>query len=129
MVGADDARRSAVVPCRRDTGSTDGTPEADVTVSVVAGPDRNVTEVTLNTFLNCCLDASMIDRFVVFDTGLSTQDRAALLDRYPFLEFSPSVPPADPGALLTHIRAEIAERFWLHLGHGWQFFDPNTSSP
>ncbi|MDT5336808.1 MAG: hypothetical protein QOD90_2313 [Mycobacterium sp.] len=99
-------------------------PEAEVTVSIVAGPDRNVTEVALNTFLNCCLDASRIDRVIVFDTGLSAQDRATLLQRYPFLEFSDSPPPTDPGALLTHIRGAIDGRFWLHLGRGWQFFAP-----
>ena len=103
---------------------TPGPQDSEVTVSVIAGPDLAATENTLNSFLNCCLDVSRVGRFLVVDTGLSRQDRAALLERYHFLEFSPSAPPNEPGALLAHIRDQIGGRYWLHLGHGWRFFAP-----
>ncbi len=89
--------------------------DPEVVVSLVAGPDRASTELTLNSFLRCCTDASRIGRFLLIDAGLSAQDRALLRDRYGFLEF------AQPG----HIRPQIGARFWLHLGHGWQFFAPD----
>jgi glycosyltransferase involved in cell wall biosynthesis len=97
--------------------------DSEVTVSLVAGPDRGAAEVSLNSFLNCCLDVSRVGRVLVVDTGLSAQDRAILLERYPFLEFSQSKLVDQPGALLT-LRDEIGGRFWLHLGRGWQFFAP-----
>ena len=87
---------------------------AEVTVSVVAGPDLSVTEQTLNSFLHCCTDVSRVGRFLVIDAGLSAQDRATLGQRYGFVEF------ADPHTEL----APIGTRFWLHLGQGWQFFAP-----
>jgi Glycosyl transferase family 2 len=90
--------------------------EAEVTVSLVAGPDRAVTEQTLNSFLHCCTDVSRAGRFLVFDADLSTQDRSMLQERYRFLEF------AEPGAQLVPIRS----RFWLHLGRGWRFFAPEN---
>ncbi len=65
-----------------------GPGEAEVTVSLVAGPDRETTEQTINSFLNCCLDVSRVGRFVVLDTGLSAPDRAKLRKRYGFLEFA-----------------------------------------
>ncbi len=37
--------------------------EAEATVSSVAGPDRETTEQTLNSFLTCCLDVSRVGRF------------------------------------------------------------------
>jgi hypothetical protein len=92
----------------------------DVVISLIAGPDRSETERTLNSFLHCCTDVSRVGRFLVVDAGLSAQDHAILSARYGFLEFA----DCGPGAQLANIRAQIAGRFWLHLGQGWQFFAP-----
>jgi hypothetical protein len=100
--------------------------QADVTISLIAGPDRQTTEQTINSFLTCCLDASRIGRFLVLDTGLSAPDRAKLQQRYGFLEFTHSVPSDKPAAQLAQLRAQINGRFWLHLGEGWRFFAPEN---
>jgi Sulfotransferase family len=104
----------------------DGPGEAEVVVSLIAGPDRTSTEHTLNTFLNCCTDVSQVGRFLVVDAGLSAQDRAMLLERYGFLDFCPSGPDDGPSAHLAQIRAQVHQRFWLHLGAGWRFFAPES---
>src|SRR6202007_2205222 len=95
----------------------------EVVVTMVAGPDRNTTEQTLNSFLNCCIDVSGVGRFLVLDAGLSAEDRAILHERYGFLEFCPSRPGGGPCAQL---RGKIDGRFWLHLGQGWRFFAPES---
>jgi hypothetical protein len=100
--------------------------DAEVVVSLVAGHDLARIEQTLNSFLNCCTDVSRVGRFLVLDAGLSAQDRAALLERYGFLEFAHSGPGDGPGAQLAQIRAQIDQRFWLHLGEGWRFFAPEN---
>ncbi len=100
--------------------------QADVTVSLVAGPDRQTTEQTINSFLNCCLDVSRVGRFLVLDTGLSAPDRAKLLQRYGFIKFARSVLRDKPAAQLAQLRARIDGRFWLHLGEGWRFFAPEN---
>jgi hypothetical protein len=100
--------------------------EAEVTVSLVAGPDRQTTEQTINSFLNCCLDVSRVGRFVVLDAGLSAPDRAKLRKRYGFLEFARRRSSDKPAPLLAQLRAQIDGRFWLHLGEGWRFFAPEN---
>jgi glycosyltransferase involved in cell wall biosynthesis len=94
--------------------------EAEVTVSLIAGPDHAATEQTLNSFLHCCLDVWRVGRFLVLDAGLSAPDRATLQERYGFLEFA----DWGPGGQLGQLRAQIGGRFWLHLGGGWRFFAP-----
>ena len=104
----------------------DGERDAQLVVSLVAGPDRETTEQTLNSFLRCCLDVSRIGRFLVVDAGLSAKDRARLLKRYGFLEFGDPGRTDGPGAQLAQIRSQIHERLWLHLGQGWRFFAPES---
>ena len=103
-----------------------GPGEAEVTVSLIAGPDRQTTEQTLNSFLNCCLDVSRVGRFLVLDTGLSTADHAKLRKRYGFLEFARRRSGDKPAPQLAALRAQIDGRFWLHLGAGWRFFAPEN---
>ncbi|MFY2862095.1 hypothetical protein ACOJVU_20780 [Mycobacterium sp. THU-M104] len=95
-------------------------------VTVVAGPDRGSIEQTLKSFLHCCLDVSRVGRFLVFDAGLSTEDRALLQDRYGFLDVVSLGAEDQPAAPVTSLRAHVDARFWLHLGQGWRFFAPDS---
>ena len=104
-----------------------GPGQAKVVVSLVAGPDRETTEHSINSFLNCCLDLPLwFGRFLVFDAGLSAPDRALLRARYGFLEFVDGSPNDAPATRLAQLRAQIQGRFWLHLDQGWQFFAPEN---
>ncbi len=103
-----------------------GPGEAEVTVSLIAGPDRQTTEQTINSFLNCCLDVSRVGRFLVLDTGLPARDHAKLRKRYGFLKFARGKSGDRPAAQLAQLRPRIDGRFWLHLGEGWRFFAPEN---
>jgi tetratricopeptide (TPR) repeat protein len=103
-----------------------GPRDAEVTVSLIAGPDRAATEQTLNSFLHCCTDVSRVGHFLVGDAGLSAQDRAILQKGYKFLEFTDCSPGNARGAQLKALRDQIDGRYWLHLGQGWQFFAPEN---
>ena len=103
-----------------------GARDGDVVVSLIAGADLDAIEHTLNSFVRCCLDVSRVGRFLVVDAGLSTGDRALLVQRYGFLDFAPPGPTEGPGAHLAHLRNHIDARFWLHLGEGWRFFAPEN---
>ena len=130
------ANRDLLVPAMLDAASaypvhfaqtlTAGPRNAEVTVSVIAGPDRHTTEQTLNSFLHCCRDLPRVGRFLVLAVGLSVEDRANLLERYRFLEFTDAAPGDSPAAQRDRLRAQIGGRFWLHLGEGWRFFAPDT---
>jgi tetratricopeptide (TPR) repeat protein len=93
--------------------------DAAVTVSLIAGPDWPTTAATLDSFLHCCIDATKVGRFLVFDHGQTPGDRAILAQRYAFLEF---VECAAGAELRDHIRG----RYWLDLDHGWRFFAPEN---
>ncbi len=93
-----------------------GSQHNEVTVSLVAGPHQAATEQTLNSFLNCCTDVSRVGRFLIIDAGLAAQDSERLHERYPFLEFTDFKQLCD----------QIHGRYWLHLGHGWRFFAPES---
>ena len=97
----------------------DGPRDADVTVSVIAGPDWPATAATIDSFLHCCTDVAKAGRFLVFDHGQTPGDRTILRQRYPFLEF---VECADGAELREHIRG----RYWLDLDQGWRFFAPDN---
>lgn len=101
-----------------------GPHDAEVTVSLIAGPDMSASEQTLNSFLHCCADVARVGRFLMVDAGLSAQDRAILHERYTFLDFADFSPDHTPGFHLRQLRDQIHGRYWLHLGHGWQFFAP-----
>jgi hypothetical protein len=100
--------------------------QGEVTVSLIAGPDRHTTEQTLNSFLNCCLDVARVKRFLVLDTGMSARDRAKLRKRYGFLEFPRRRSGDGPAAQLAQLHTKTNERFWLHLSEGWLFFAPEN---
>jgi hypothetical protein len=107
-----------------------GASDAEVTVSLVAGPDRETTEQTLNSFLHCCTDLTRVGRFLVVYEGVSALDRATLRERarlrerYGFVEFLDCGRGEGRRAQLAQIREQIHGRFWLHLGQGWRFFAP-----
>ena len=103
-----------------------GPRDAEVVVSLVAGPDLARIEHTLNSFLNCCTDVSRVGRFLVVEAGLTAPDRATLCERYGFLEFDRLGPADGPGAQLAQLRGQIDGRYWLHLGEGWRFFAPEN---
>jgi hypothetical protein len=105
---------------------TAGPGEAQITVSLIAGPDPQTTEQTINSFLTCCLDVTRVGRFLVLDTGLSAPDRAKLRKRYGFLKFVRGKPGDGPAAQLAQLRPQVDGRFWLHLGEGWRFFAPEN---
>jgi glycosyltransferase involved in cell wall biosynthesis len=101
-----------------------GTRDAEVTVSCVAGPDRQVIERTLNSFLHCCKDVAKVGRFVLLDTALSAEDRVTVSQRYRFVEFADCVPEQGVSGQLALLREQIEGRYWLHLSRGWHFFAP-----
>ncbi len=97
----------------------DGPRDADITVSMIAGPNWTASAATLNSFLHCCIDVAKVGRFLIFDHGQTPEDRTILRQRYPFLEFAECADGAD---LREHIRG----RYWLDLDQGWRFFAPDN---
>jgi len=99
-----------------------GPPDSEVTVTLVAGPDRRQCERTVNSFLQCCTDIDKVGRFLVLDTGLAEADRAHLSNKYPFLEFVSGSANMTTAEQTERLAEAIGARYWLHSGQGWQYF-------
>lgn len=113
---------TSAYPAEIIDGLRGGTAAAPVTVSFVAGADRDVIEQTVNSFLNTCTDLSAVGRFVILNAELSAADRRALGRRYGFAEFI-RCQPGDAGHL-QQLQRHIGTPFWLHVESGWTFFSP-----
>ena len=74
------------------------------------GPDRTVTERTLDSFLNCCRDLDRISRFLIIADGLAVQDRDVVRRRYPFVELLDASPAEELYLRLSHIRNALTGR-------------------
>jgi hypothetical protein len=100
--------------------------DAEITVSLIAGPDLVGTQQALNSFLNSCNDVSLVGRFLLIDAGLSAADREILQALYEFVEFTHLGPEDAQDIQLTQVREHIHGRFWLHLDQNWRFFAPEN---
>jgi hypothetical protein len=99
---------------------------AEVTVSLIAGPDLVGTQQALNSFLNSCNDVSLVGRFLLIDAGLSAADREILQALYEFVEFAHLGPADAQDIQLAQVSEHIRGRFWLHLDQNWRFFAPEN---
>ncbi len=94
-----------------------------VTLTMVTGGRRQQFELTVNSFLQCCTDLQLIDRWVCVDAGSSDDDFARMTAAYPFIEFIRE-PAAENGRAhhLNLLLDAVDTPYWLHLDDDWQFF-------
>jgi tetratricopeptide (TPR) repeat protein len=118
--------RNSIAAPRRVRAHHRRASDAEITVSLIAGPDLVDTQQALNSFLNCCNDVSQVDRFLLIDVGMSSADREILQALYEFLEFADLGSDDAQGIQLAQVREHIHGRFWFHLDQNWRFFAPEN---
>jgi len=57
------------------------------TFSITTCKRLNLFTSTMNSFLNCCQDLNLIDRWICVDDNSSAEDRRKMKELYPFFEF------------------------------------------
>jgi len=98
-----------------------------ITVTVTSCRRIDLFRRTINSFLNCCLDLNLVDRWICVDDNSSSADRAEMARLYPFFEFR----------LKTHeekghprsmniIRAMVTTPFVFHMEDDWMFYCRRT---
>jgi hypothetical protein len=96
--------------------------DASVTLTVTTHRRRELFERTMNSFLNCCRDVALVDRFVCIDHASTPADVARMKELYPFFEFVVQPPHARGlASSLNRLQDIVATRYWLHLEDDWQF--------
>ncbi len=84
-------------------------------------------QVTMNSFLNCCIDCNKIDEWICVDDNSSEEDRDEMMKKYPFFTFVwKSKEDKGHAQSMNIIRDRVIEsgaQYSLHMEDDWKFFD------
>jgi len=94
-----------------------------VTFTITTCKRYDLFEMTINSFLNCCLDLNKIDRWFCVDDNSSEEDRAKMKEKYPFFDFyfKNSSEKGHPRSM-NIIRNQVTTPYIFHLEDDWKFF-------
>ena len=96
--------------------------EPSVTLTITTCCRRELFERTIDSFLECCSDHNRIRRWICIDDGSSADDRAAMLERYPFFEFIfESDDDRGHASSMGELLRQVDTPYWLHLEDDWDF--------
>lgn len=95
-----------------------------VTLTMTSCKRLSLFKQTVNSFLNCCTDLFMIDRWVCVDDNSSEEDRAEAKRLYPFIEFINKGPNEKGHAESCNRILKLVETPYLfHLEDDWKFVE------
>lgn len=99
-------------------------PNADprLTLTITTCKRRELFERTIDSFLHCCQDRLIIDRWICIDDGSAPEDLDKMRARYPFFEYI-AKDPAERGHAhsMNRLLNEVTTPYWLHLEDDWDF--------
>ena len=83
-------------------------------------------EKTMNSILNTWTDIDMIDYYYCVDDNSSKEDRAAMVQKYPFFQYYMKS-PAEKGHresmnIIWNKLREVRPTYWIHLEDDWLFY-------
>jgi GR25 family glycosyltransferase involved in LPS biosynthesis len=100
-----------------------------VTLTVTTCKRFDLFEKTINSFINCCKDIHLIDRWICIDDNSSESDRQKMKDKYPFFEFILKNPDEKGHAQSMnrlYSSGDITTPWIFHMEDDWQFFIPDN---
>lgn len=79
---------------------------------------------TFNSFINCCKDIFLIDKWICIDDNTNSDDRLKMQKLYPFFTFIWK-DPSQSGHLasMNILIDKVTTPFLLHMVDDWQFFE------
>lgn len=94
-----------------------------VTLTITSCKRLDLFEKTVNSFVNCCEDINLIDRWICVDDNSSPEDRNRMETMYPFFEFYLKT-PAEKGhpQSMNIIRKLVETPYIFHMEDDWMFF-------
>jgi GR25 family glycosyltransferase involved in LPS biosynthesis len=80
---------------------------------------------TINSFLNCCKDIDMIDKWIIIDDNSSLEDRDVMRYEYPFVEWVFKTKEQKGHANSMNMLLELTQdyKYVLHLEDDWLFIE------
>lgn len=98
-------------------------PVGTITFSITTCKRYDLFVKTMNSFISCCKDINLIDRWICVDDNSSTEDREQMKAKYPFFEFffKGLYDKGHPRSM-NMIIGEVNTPFLFHMEDDWQFF-------
>ena len=95
-----------------------------ITFTITTCKRYDLFEKTINSFINCCEDIMMIDRFIGIDDNSSKEDRNNMLNKYPFIEwiFKSEYSKGHLNSMNMIIDLVDSE-YLVHLEDDWLFYE------
>lgn len=98
-----------------------------ITLTITTCKRYELFEQTMNSFINCCLDIHLIDRFLCVDDNSSEEDRKKMKEKYPFFEFYfKTVSEKGHPQSMNIIKNTVKTPYVFHLEDDWKFFIPHN---
>lgn len=82
-------------------------------------------EKTVNSFINCCEDLNLIDKWYCVDDNSDASDREKMAKMYPFFEYVWKTPDqkGHPQSMNIIVDKVINYNYVLHMEDDWQYFE------
>lgn len=105
-----------------DSPTRDSNPQ--VTVTITSCLRLPLFLRTINSFMRCCVDTHLIKEFICIDDNSSSQDRACMVNTFPFIHFI-FKSQQDKGHVksMQMLAKLVTTPYMLHLEDDWLFFD------
>jgi GR25 family glycosyltransferase involved in LPS biosynthesis len=97
---------------------------ANLTLTITTCKRYDLFVKTINSFINCCKDINLIDRWVCIDDNSSEEDRTEMKLNYPFFEFYFKITEEKGHSISMNMIQDIVKSpFVLHLEDDWLFIE------
>jgi GR25 family glycosyltransferase involved in LPS biosynthesis len=102
---------------------SDPHPQRPITVTMTSCKRFSLFQKTVNSFLNCCLDKHMINKWIVIDDNSDKKDRKMMKKLYPFISFVLKK-PEDKGhpRSMNILQTKVKTPYYFHIEDDWCFF-------
>lgn len=98
-----------------------------ITLTMTSCKRYDLFEKTVNSFLNCCLDLDVIDKWICIDDNSTEEDRVKMKQKYPFFQFYfKSISEKGHPQSMNIIKKSVKTPYIFHLEDDWKFFFPRT---
>lgn len=99
-------------------------PHSLITLTMTTCKRLHLFVDTINSFLNCCLDIHLIDKWIIIDDNSSDEDRKIMLEKYPFFQFifkdkKDKGHPRSMNILLD----TVTTPYMFHMEDDWKFIE------
>lgn len=94
-----------------------------ITLSITTCKRLDLFQQTMNSFINCCQDILMIDKWLCIDDNSSEEDRQKMKELYPFFDFYFKTPDekGHPRSMNIICR-KVDTPYLFHMEDDWKFF-------